>query len=71
MSVLQPTPLQEPVADLGFLNGGGSKCRRHEDRGVAGTEGYGEYGEGEGHSPSHHGEGRGCAPPSVILVMTF
>jgi len=31
MSVLQPTPLQEPVEDVGFLNGG--KCRRHEDRG--------------------------------------
>jgi len=36
-SVLQPTPLQQPVADLGFLNGG--NCRRHEDRGGAGAEG--------------------------------
>ena len=26
------------MADLGFLNGG--KCRRHEDRGAAGTEGF-------------------------------
>jgi len=37
--VLQPTLLQEPVADLGFLNRG--KCQRHEDRDAAGAEGYG------------------------------
>ena len=36
-SVLEPTPLQQPVADLGFLNVG--KCWRHEDRGATGAEG--------------------------------
>ena len=31
------TPLQEPVADLAFLNRG--MCRRHKDRDAAGVEG--------------------------------
>ena len=41
--VLQPTPLQEPVADLGFLNGGkvpkARGSRRHRRRGVLGLVG--------------------------------
>ena len=54
--VLQPTPLQEPVADLGFLNGGqvpkARGSRRHRRRGGIGI-------------------GRGCAPPQKFLILKF
>jgi len=55
-SMLQPTLLQEPVADLGFLNGG--KCWRYEVWGAAGTEGVWEAGMGRR---------RGCAPVQKFL----
>jgi len=67
MLVLQPTPLQEPVVDLGFLNGGGASAKgtRINTLQVARWYGEGKFGDAVMRSCST------SSPVSTGMVTAF